>query len=250
PIGITYGPDGRLYVNSTLGSIDNTPIINAVLIFNGVDGDYPDGTTQRNRESRDRARDAVAANQIPRLQNIDPTRVADDPNDPADQPNDYNPALFGNAHGEYYNPTTGDLLDPGSLTVVSFASGLNTAAARPINFATETIRTIIDPGSGAEGYVFADGENPTFAYAVPEGPLGTTPVAILDLTQVPPAPIAILDPIDPTTNNFIDPVDLASGVYTVVYTFDPATNTFTPTDPGGTTLTYNFITDPRIVFNR
>ncbi|MFM7191167.1 MAG: hypothetical protein ACKOX2_10160, partial [Microcystaceae cyanobacterium] len=54
PIGITYGPDGRLYVNSTLGSIDNTPIINAVLIFNGVDGDYPDGTTQRNRESRDR----------------------------------------------------------------------------------------------------------------------------------------------------------------------------------------------------
>ncbi|MFM7577028.1 MAG: hypothetical protein ACKO5Q_08865, partial [Microcystaceae cyanobacterium] len=120
------------------------------------------------------------------------------------------------------------------------------AAARPLNFATETIRTIIDPGSGAQGYVFADGENPTFAYAVPEGPLGTTPVAILDLTRVPPVPIAILDPINPGSNNFVNPND----IFSVVYTFDPATNTFTPTDPAGTTLTYNFITDPRIVFNR
>lgn len=244
PIGITYGGDGRLYVNSTLGSIDNTPIINAVLTFAGVHGNYEDGTTQANRTARDRARDAVTANEAPRLQNIDPTRVADDPNDPEDQPNDYNAAIFGNAHGEFYDPATGDLLDPGSLTVVSFASGLNTAAARPIDFANETIRTIIDPTSGAEGFVFADGENPTFAYAVPVS--GTTPVAILDLTTQPPSPIAILDPLNPASNNFVDPED----IFSIVYTFDPETNVFTPVDPEGTTLTFNSLTDPRIVFTR
>ncbi|MFN5515638.1 MAG: hypothetical protein ACK5CA_13100 [Cyanobacteriota bacterium] len=244
PIGITYGPDGTLYVNSTLGALDNAPIVNAVLRIEGVYGDYLDGTTPDDRESRDRARDAVNANQLPRLQNVDPTRVADDPADPEDQPNDYNPALFGNAHGEYFDPATGLLIDPGSLTLVPFDPNLggapNTLLARP--FDTEAF-TLID--AATNDIVYADGETGTL-FAVAQGPL----------TDVQPA--AILSPTGEllAVFNGTEYINPANGqtVYTFERVVDPnnpvhITITFTDVATSATAFTFDTISDPRVIFD-
>ena len=244
PIGITYGLDGQLYVNSTLGAQDNAPIANAVLRYEGIYGDYLDGTTPSSRESRDRALDAVNENRTPRLQNVDPSRVADDAADPVDQPNDYNPALFGNAHGEYFDPLTGLLIDPGSLTIVPFDPNLggapNTLLARPFDATTSTL---IDRNTN--DIVYADGDTGTL-FAVAQGPLtDVKQAAILSPTG------ELLAVFDGT--NYINPAN-GQTVYTFVREIDPLnpvhiTITFTDVATATTAFTFDTISDPRVIFD-
>ncbi|MDJ0729652.1 MAG: CHRD domain-containing protein [Crocosphaera sp.] len=223
PIALTYGPDGNLYVTSTIfddpaTADDPLLITNGILEFDGVSGEYPDIF-----ETRAAARNGLLEDGLLRTQNADETLDT------------FNPALVGNAHGEVFDAATGQLIDEGSLLLVPFdATGMpDTLAARP--FDSET-NTLVEPNSG--DFVFADSETGNLVPAIVDDG-NFIPVAVLDPVG---NPIAVLDQ---ETGDFIDP---ATG--STVFEFNPETGEFTDPETGEVALVFDPVTDPRVVFNQ
>lgn len=223
PIALTYGPDGDLYVTSTIfddPSIDeDVPLLtNGILRFEGVSGVYPD-----NPDTRAAARDGLLEDGQLRTQNADETRDT------------FNPALVGNAHGQVFDQETGELIDPGSLVVVPFdeTGAPDTLAARPFDPNTNTL---FDPNTG--DFVFADSETGNlFAVVVDAG--NFIPVAVLDPTG------NLIAALDEETGDFIDP---ETG--NTVFVFNQETGEFTVPETSEVALVFDRVTDPPVVFNQ